>query len=198
LDSDSDSQSYEDARSYLGGSTDKDGMAERHAARELEVSGSGSGEEESEDDGEDEENIEHMKKLRSEIDERRRQMFRIVLEFLGMNLSQYREENQPNSKYAQPYVLKRKTTEGAESEYESDGQSTINDFLQWGPDYALESDKKFERGIRDEMDTHRAELSLKQRWNLGMSQYTALSMVRPAVLALLLEDWHWEGRGENG
>jgi hypothetical protein len=197
-DSDSDSQSYEDARSCLGGSTDKDGMAERRTARELEVSGSGSGEEESEDDDKDEEEIEHMKKVRAEMDEHRCQMFRRVLEFLGMDPSQYREENRPNSKYAQPYVLKRKTTEGAESEYESDGQLTINNFLQFGPEYALESDKKFERGIHDEMDTHRAELSLKQRWKLGTSQYTALSMVRPAVLALLLEDWRWKGRGENG
>ncbi|KAJ4182980.1 hypothetical protein NW759_017105 [Fusarium solani] len=170
-DSDSDSQSYEDARSYLGGSTDKDGMAERRAARELEVSGSGSGSEVSEDDGnddnEDEGEDEDMKKFRAEMDERRRQTFRRVLDYLSMDPSQYREENRPNYKYAQPYVLKRKTTaEGAESEYESDGQSTINHFLQFGPGYAVESDKKFERGIRDETDTHRAELSLKERWKL--------------------------------
>lgn len=90
-------------------------------ATEIEVSGSGSRSNDDDKDSdkvEDEEQTEFQKKLRAEMDERGRQRFRRVLEYLGMDPSQYREERRPNSKYARPYVLKCKRTEGAESEYE--------------------------------------------------------------------------------
>jgi hypothetical protein len=182
LDSGSDFQDYEDARSHLDSSNDED--EERHFPNDPETLSSG--EEMSENKDGDEEETELEKKRRVERDERKREKFLRVLKYLDMDPSQYRVENRPNYKIDISRVMRRKSAEGAESEYESDRQSTINNLLDSGNDYVLErSDKKFERGIRDETDTHWANVSLRHRWMLGTS-HSITCIVRPGILVLLL------------
>jgi len=154
-------QCHSDASSHFRSDTIEDG--DQYDSDDLKASSSAN--------DSDEKDITDMKHVHAEIDEKLEQKFLRVLEFLGMDPSEYRMGNPPGLDSAVPRVMRRRKEDNGYSESHDDDERTINEVLRGGRDYVLEQDEdKFESGIRDEKIHHVAMASLKQRWKLGASQ----------------------------
>jgi hypothetical protein len=113
-----------------------------------------------------------LENIRQEADRLTQRRIEKVLNFLGLDSKEYHAINlysDEDGHWRGTRVVKRTEVEGAESDYESENQSTIADSLEWGQEYHFGNDNEFENGIRDEYSTHLAEVAFKHIWELGWS-----------------------------